>query len=111
MCHQSSTQIQSSFDPLFVIACSTQFACKQDHALCRGLANLQQQTIVVHAEELAGGEYSLTNLQGCTVHLQGPMSALQIRDLIDCKVSTGPVTGPTFVYGESWQVLCPYSQR
>ncbi len=98
-------------DPLFVIACSTQFACKQDHALCRGLANLQQQTIVVHAEELAGGEYSLTNLQGCTVHLQGPMSALQIRDLIDCKVSTGPVTGPTFVYGESWQVLCPYSQR
>ncbi|KAL0021399.1 hypothetical protein WJX77_012615 [Trebouxia sp. C0004] len=65
----------------------------------RGLANLQQQTVVVNAEELAGSEYSLTNLQGCTVHLQGPMSALQIRDLVGCRVSTGPVTGPTFVYG------------
>lgn len=65
----------------------------------RGLANLQQQTVIVNAEELAGGEYSLTNLQGCTVHLQGPMSALQIRALVECKVSTGPVTGPTFVYG------------
>ncbi|DBA73148.1 hypothetical protein WJX79_007037 [Trebouxia sp. C0005] len=65
----------------------------------RGLADLQQQTVVVNAEELAGGEYSLTNLQGCTVHLQGPMSALQIRALVECKVSTGPVTGPTFVYG------------
>ena len=61
---------------------------------------MQQQTVVVNAEELAGGEYALTNLTDCTVHLQGPMSSLQIRDLVNCTVSTGPVTGPTFVYGE-----------
>ncbi|KAL3159685.1 hypothetical protein ABBQ38_010091 [Trebouxia sp. C0009 RCD-2024] len=64
----------------------------------RGLSDLQQQTITVNAEELAGGEYSLTNLTGCTVHLQGPMSALQIRNLADCLICTGPVSGPTFVH-------------
>ncbi|KAL3157653.1 hypothetical protein ABBQ32_012098 [Trebouxia sp. C0010 RCD-2024] len=64
-----------------------------------GLSDLQQQTINVNAEELAGREYSLTNLTGCTVHLQGPMSALQIRNLADCLICTGPVSGPTFVHG------------
>ena len=54
----------------------------------------------MNAEELAGGEYTLTNLTDCTVHLQGAMSSLQIRDLANCTVSTGPVTGPTFVHGE-----------
>ena len=66
---------------------------------CRGLSDLQQQTVSVNVEELGGGEYSLTSLSGCTVHLQGPLSALQIRDLADCTVSTGPVAGPTFVHG------------
>lgn len=67
---------------------------------CRGLSDLQQQTITINAEDLAGGEYSLTNLTGCTVHLEGPMSALQIRNLAACLICTGPVSGPTFVYGE-----------
>ena len=67
---------------------------------CRGLSDLQKQTVTVNAEDLAGGEYSLTNLTGCTVHLEGPMSALQIRNLADCLVTAGPVKGPTFVYGE-----------
>lgn len=64
------------------------------------MSDLQKQTVTVNAEDLAGGEYSLTNLTGCTVHLEGPMSALQIRKLADCLVTTGPVKGPTFVYGE-----------
>ena len=37
---------------------------------------------------------------GCTVHLQGPLSSLQIRDLTACTVVGGPVTGPTFVHGK-----------
>lgn len=61
---------------------------------------MQQQTITINAEDLAGGEYNLTNLTGCTVHLEGPMSALQIRNIAACLICTGPVSGPTFVYGE-----------
>lgn len=80
------------------------------HGACRGLSNLQQQRVVVNAEEVAGGEYSLTNLTGCTVDLQGPMSALQIRELTDCTVSSGPVTGPTFVYGELLSRVCAFLQ-
>lgn len=84
--HMASNATQSSSD----------YSGPQQH---RGLSDLQQQTITVNAEDLAGGEYSLSNLTGCTVHLEGPMSALQIRNLAACLISTGPVSGPTFVYG------------
>lgn len=76
------------------------------YSACRGLSDLQQQTITINAEDLAGGEYSLTNLTACTVHLEGPMSALQIRNLAACLICTGPVSGPTFVYGEVFQAPC-----
>ena len=77
---------------------------------CRGVADLQDQTIVKNAEELASGEYNMTNLQSCTVQLQGPMSSLHLRNLVDCTVEAGPVSGPVFVHGElpALQVLYFY---
>lgn len=53
-----------------------------------------------NAEELASGEYNMTNLQSCTVQLQGPLSSLHLRNMVDCTVDAGPVSGPIFVHGE-----------
>ena len=51
------------------------------------------------AHELAGGDFMLSDLHGCTVHLRGRMGALHIRGLKDCLVYAGPVMGATFVDG------------
>lgn len=78
---------------------------------CRGLADLQHQDIVKNADELAGGEYNLTNLQSCTIQLQGPMSSLHLRNLTECTVEAGPVSGPVFVHGKPKLTSCAYQHN
>ena len=56
-----------------------------------------------NAEELAGDDFTLHDLEGCRVFLQGPMSALRMRRLRNCKVYAGPVAGASFVDGMALQ--------
>lgn len=64
------------------------------------MTDRQNEDIVQNAEDLAGGEYNMTNLQSCNVQLQGPLSSLHLRNLVDCAVEAGPVSGPIFVHGK-----------
>ncbi|KAK9803656.1 hypothetical protein WJX72_009026 [[Myrmecia] bisecta] len=63
----------------------------------RGLQGLRGVTVTKHAAELRGDDYTLVDLEDCTVCLLGTLSALRMHKLRRCRVCTGPVTGATFV--------------
>ena len=49
--------------------------------------------------ELAGADFTLESLQGCTVYLLGSMSAFRASQLSRCKIYTGPIQGAAFLHG------------
>ena len=53
--------------------------------------------------ELAGGNFTLECLQGCTVYLLGSMSEFRASQLCGCKIYTGPIQGAAFLDGVSRQ--------
>ena len=59
------------------------------------------------ASEL-GGDFTLCDLQDCTVRLLGTMCALRMRSLRRCRVACGPVTGAIFVDGA--RIVCRSEQ-
>lgn len=63
----------------------------------RGINGARCSTIVKTAEDLAGADYTLTNLRQCTIHLRGKMGALRIQNVQECLIYAGPVAGATFV--------------
>lgn len=62
----------------------------------RGLAD---QTVVRSAAQLRGGAFTAQGLRRCTLWLAGPLAALRLANLRDCRVLAGPVAGATFVDG------------
>ena len=62
----------------------------------RGLAD---QAIVRSAAQLRGGAFAAQGLQRCTLWLAGPLAALRLAGLRDCRVLAGPVAGATFIDG------------
>jgi hypothetical protein len=62
----------------------------------RGLQGLRGQVVVRTAADIAGRDFVLLDLHGCTVHLLGAMPALRLHTLRGCTLYTGPVTGAVF---------------
>ena len=62
----------------------------------RGIYGARQEVLVRQTEGL---DFELSDLQNCSVHLQGCMGALRIRGLRRCLVYAGPITGATFLEG------------
>lgn len=54
-------------------------------------------TAVVGPEALGGSDYTLMDLEDCTVFLLGRMSALRAHRLSRCRVHCGPVSGSAFL--------------
>lgn len=60
----------------------------------RTIAGLRDQTIVLTTADTKESEdVTLSDLQGCCVHLLTPLGALFAHNLIDCTVVAGPVAG------------------
>ena len=55
--------------------------------------------MAVGREAAAGLEFTLSDLQDCTVLLLAPLAALFLHGLRRCRVLTGPVAGACFVEG------------
>jgi len=60
---------------------------------------LRDAVIVRTAAQLAGGAFAADDLQRCTLWLLGPMAALRLARLRNCRVLGGPVAGATFADG------------
>lgn len=54
-------------------------------------------TIIKSSTDIQNKDVSLRNLQKCTIHLQGSLSALFIHNISDCIICVGPVCGATFI--------------
>lgn len=65
----------------------------------RVLRGLRQQKLVKRATELEGGDFTLADLQGCTVLLLGRVSALRLRGARGCFIVAGPVDGAVYLEG------------
>ncbi len=68
--------------------------------MCRVLRGLRQQTLVRRDADLAGGDFSVADVEGCTLLLLGRMSALRLRGIRGCCIVAGPVDGATYLEGE-----------
>lgn len=64
------------------------------------LSGLRGQVIAVSREQASGREFTLTDLEDCSVYLLAPLAALFLHGLRRCRVFTGPVAGACFVEGE-----------
>lgn len=65
------------------------------------LSGLRGEIIAPPREEAEGREFTLSDLEDCTVFLPAPLAALFLHGLRRCRVYTGPVAGACFVEGGS----------
>ena len=63
------------------------------------MRGLTDRVIVRTAAQLAGGAFAAEDLARCTLWLLGPLAALRLARLRDCRVYSGPVAGATFADG------------
>ena len=63
------------------------------------LSGLRGETIAPSRAEAEGREFTLSDLEDCTVFLPAPLAALFLHGLRRCRVYTGPVAGACFVEG------------
>ncbi|PRW60049.1 tubulin-folding cofactor C-like [Chlorella sorokiniana] len=63
------------------------------------LSGLRGEIIAPSREEAAGRDFTLSDLEDCTVFLPAPLAALFLHRLRRCRVYTGPVAGACFVEG------------
>ena len=77
-----------------------QLASKQaQHAGGRTIRGLRDQVLVLQRADAAGQEFTLSDLEGCTVYLLAPLAGLFLHGVRRCSVYTGPVAGACFVEG------------
>ncbi|KAL4459071.1 hypothetical protein ABPG75_013936 [Micractinium tetrahymenae] len=69
------------------------------------LSGLRGQVVTFSREEAAGREFTLTDLEDCSVYLLAPLAALFLHRLRRCRVFTGPVAGACFIEGAEDCVL------
>ena len=69
------------------------------NAICSTLRGLRQQKVVRRAAELAGGDFTLADLEDCTVLLLGRLPALRILRAKRCCIVAGPVDGAAYLEG------------
>ena len=67
--------------------------------MCSMLRGLRQQKVVRRAAELAGGDFTLADLEDCTVLLLGRLPALRILQATRCCIVAGPVDGAAYLEG------------
>jgi Tubulin binding cofactor C len=71
--------------------------------MCSTLRGLRQQKLVRRAAELAGGDFTLADLEDCTVLLLGRLPALRILQARRCCIVAGPVDGAAYLEGvQTW---------
>lgn len=78
------------------------------------LSGLRGEIIAPPREEAEGREFTLSDLEDCTVFLPAPLAALFLHGLRRCRVYTGPVAGACFVEGGCAgleQLLCACMAR
>lgn len=63
------------------------------------ISGLRGAVVAPSRAEVAGQEFTLTDLQDCTVFLLAPLAALFLHRLRRCRVYAGPVAGACFVEG------------
>ncbi|GAB4823378.1 hypothetical protein N2152v2_010424 [Parachlorella kessleri] len=63
----------------------------------RSLSGRKGQLILERRDSVAGLDFTLSDLQDCTVFLLGPLAALFLHRLQRCRVCVGPVAGATFM--------------
>lgn len=63
------------------------------------LSGLRGEIVAPSREEAEGREFTLSDLEDCTVFLPAPLAALFLHRLKRCRVYTGPVAGACFVEG------------
>ncbi|KAF8093136.1 hypothetical protein N665_0389s0001 [Sinapis alba] len=62
-----------------------------------GFRNKQGETLAKSFKQSSIGEFTLSDLDSCQVHLTGTVNALFIHRLRNCKVYTGPVIGSILI--------------
>lgn len=63
------------------------------------LSGLRGEIVAPSRDEAEGREFTLSDLEDCTVFLPAPLAALFLHRLQRCRVYTGPVAGACFVEG------------
>jgi hypothetical protein len=70
------------------------------------ISGLRGKVLSLGRGEAAGKEFTLTDLEDCSIYLLAPLAALFLHGLRRCRVYTGPVAGACFVEGtpppEAW---------
>ena len=67
--------------------------------MCSMLRGLRQQKVVRRAAELAAGDFTLADLEDCTVLLLGRLPALRTLQATRCCIVAGPVDGAAYLEG------------
>ena len=62
-----------------------------------GVRDREDEVIVVDRTDVGGGEFTISNLRRCTVHLVGPTAGLYLHKLVECTVHAGPTSGAVHV--------------
>ena len=70
------------------------------------ICGLRGQVVAPGREAAAGQEFTLSDLEDCTVFLLAPLAALFMHGLRRCRVYTGPVAGACFVEGARCACVC-----
>lgn len=63
------------------------------------MSGLRGAVVAPSREAAAGQEFTLSDLEDCSVYLLAPLAALFLHRLRRCRVYTGPVAGACFVEG------------
>jgi Tubulin binding cofactor C len=63
------------------------------------LRGLSQQRVVKRADELGGDDFTLADLEDCTVLLLGRLSALRLLRAKRCCIVAGPIAGAAYLEG------------
>lgn len=75
----------------------------------RSLEDKENEELKVSGERLGGRGFLVANCTNCVIDLDGNILALQLRNLKQCKILAGPVTGATMAFGISIFLIFGFS--
>lgn len=65
----------------------------------RSVEDKENEDLRISGERLGGRGFLVANCTNCVIDLDGSILALQLRNLKQCRIIAGPVTGATMAFG------------
>lgn len=72
---------------------------REDDSSVYGFSNIADAVVCKTHEDIGGKDVTLSSLVNCTILLQGSPTALQVDNLVNCRIFCGPISGSAFING------------